>query len=91
MKKYWAGQLKEQEYTSITTQLRKNQEKIKKDFIKKYKKVLPESARGELKNSISRQTRILDDYVDMAFNLFMTMPTKTMRPIVTGKLFYIFL
>ncbi len=88
MKKYWAGQLKEQEYTSITTQLRKNQEKIKKDFIKKYKKVLPESARGELKNSISRQTRILDDYVDMAFNLFMTVPTKTMSRAPTFKKHY---
>ena len=32
MGKYWAGQLSDAEYTSITTQLRKNQEKMKKRF-----------------------------------------------------------
>ena len=33
LKKYWAGDLSAEEYTSITTQLRKNQDKLRKDFV----------------------------------------------------------
>ena len=88
LKKYWAGDLSAEEYTSITTQLRKNQDKLRKDFVKKYKKVLPESARGELKNSISKQTRNLDDLVDTMFDMFMTVPTKTMSRAPTFKKHY---
>lgn len=88
MPKYWAGQLSDVEYTSITTQLRKNQEKMKKDFVKKFEKVLPEQARGELKNAMTSQTRRLDDFVDESFNFFMTIPTKTMSRAPTFKFHY---
>jgi hypothetical protein len=88
LKKYWAGELDPEEYTSITTQLRKNQDKLKKDFVKKYTKVLPEQARGELKNSISKQTRILDDFVDTMFDQLMTVPTRKLSRAPAFKFHY---
>ena len=88
MAKYWAGELKPGDYDSISTQLMKNQEKLKKSFIKKYQKSLPENVRGELKMGISRQTRWLDDFTDDMFKLFMTIPTKNMSRAPTFKYHY---
>ncbi len=86
--KYWKGELSPDEYTSITTTLRKNQENMKKEFVKKHLDALPESARGELKNSISRETRILDDLVDDMFNFLMTVPTKKLSRAPAFKFHY---
>ena len=61
---------------------------MKKEFVKKYLNVLPESARGELKNSISRQSRMLDDLVDDMFNFLMTVPTKKLSRAPAFKFHY---
>ena len=66
----------------------RNQENIKKEFVKKHLDALPESARGELKNSISRETRILDDFVDDMFNFLMTVPTKKLSRAPAFKFHY---
>ena len=86
--KYWKGELSPDEYTSITTTLRKNQEKMQKEFVKKHLDVLPESARGELKNAISRESRMLDDFVDDMFNFLMTVPTKKLSRAPAFKFHY---
>ena len=88
MKKYWGGDLSPQEYDSISTQLMKNQENLKKSFIKKYKKLLPENVRGELKTGAAKRTGWLDDFTDDMFKLLMTVPTKNLSRAPTFKYHY---
>ena len=84
---YWRGELTDTEYDRITTQLRKNQEAIKKDFFEKYLDVLPKTAKAEL-FSEKRSVNMANDFVDKAFDMLMSVPTNKLSRSVAFKATY---
>jgi hypothetical protein len=84
---YWRGELTDTEYDRITTQLRKNQEAIKKDFFEKYLDVLPTTAKAEL-FSEKRSVNMANDFVDKAFDFLMSKPTNYLSRSVAFKANY---